>query len=78
MELRNGLRELTAFAERQRLAIGDFAHLRRALSHTARQYEWGPDIEYVGHFKSAHYIACPCQPDSYRMFLFSDSGDKDQ
>ena len=29
MELRNGLRELIALAERQRLAIGDFAHLRR-------------------------------------------------
>ena len=28
VELRNGLRELTAFAEGQRLAIGDFAHLR--------------------------------------------------
>ena len=28
MEFRNGLRELTAFAERSQLAIGDFAHLR--------------------------------------------------
>ena len=28
MELRNGLRELATFAERWRLAIGDFAHLR--------------------------------------------------
>ena len=29
VELRNGLRELIAFAERQRLAIGDFAHLTK-------------------------------------------------
>ena len=28
MELQNALQELTALAEHQRLAIGDFAHLR--------------------------------------------------
>ena len=31
MELRNGLRELTAFAECLRVAIGDFAHLRQVV-----------------------------------------------
>ena len=28
IELRNGLQEMIAFVERQRLAIGEFAHLR--------------------------------------------------
>ena len=31
MELQNGQRELTTFAERERLRIGDFAHLRSAI-----------------------------------------------
>ena len=33
VELQNGLREFTAFAEDQQLAIGDLAHLSMKLAH---------------------------------------------
>ena len=63
MELRNGLRELSAVAERWRLAIGDFAHLSLGADSRVLADVWDKDV-WEFQAKSGSSRSC-------RLFLHS-------